>query len=356
MKHRSISILLCCALLLVLFAGTATADIGPKPSVVITFQGLAEETYYATLLAKEESSGPHSRLQEGHPSKREQYGSPEIFDKFAAYQDADGFHFLQYYQECTSSHRFDWGYYPPQEFKILLYFPLYDHFAVSGETYTQYAFDSYYAARVSKLDTQISSVNKTGNETTTAVPTKPAPPPVSEPSTAHGAFGTAAAEPSTAAPTAAGESTSSAGYTIQSVQETGEVTAKRNYNYKAELLALLVRIVLTIAVELCVALLFRLRQKRQLALLAVVNVVTQILLNVALHLINFQWGHTVYVLWYVLLEILVFALEALLYVKLLPARSEGPLPKNGLLVGYALAANAASFGFGLGLGALGLLP
>ena len=45
------------------------------------------------------------------------------------------------------------------------------------------------------------------------------------------------------------------------------------------------RIVLTIALELGIALLFGYREKKVLALLAVINVVTQITLNVALGMV-----------------------------------------------------------------------
>lgn len=48
------------------------ADIGPKPSVVISFKGLEGETYYATLLSKAESTGPYSVLKDGE-SKESNY-------------------------------------------------------------------------------------------------------------------------------------------------------------------------------------------------------------------------------------------------------------------------------------------
>ncbi len=44
----------------IMFPNTAKADIGPKPSVVIDFNGLDEKTYYATLLSSEKSTDPFS--------------------------------------------------------------------------------------------------------------------------------------------------------------------------------------------------------------------------------------------------------------------------------------------------------
>jgi hypothetical protein len=44
------------------------------------------------------------------------------------------------------------GYYPPEDFKILLYFPADDRFAVSEEACERYAFDSYYQVNLSGVD------------------------------------------------------------------------------------------------------------------------------------------------------------------------------------------------------------
>ena len=54
-----LSILLC----LPLFTLSASADMGPKPSVEISFEGLEDETYYVTLLGTSKS-GPWDSNQE----------------------------------------------------------------------------------------------------------------------------------------------------------------------------------------------------------------------------------------------------------------------------------------------------
>lgn len=124
---------------------------GPKPSVVIDFKGLEDENYYVTLLSKTDSTGPYSAITKGpgytmYESGDEDY---DVFLKFAGYEDGDGYYFLQYFKNCGDSHRFAWTYYPPVNFKILVYFPDYDAFAVSAEAYERYAFDSYYSVSVS---------------------------------------------------------------------------------------------------------------------------------------------------------------------------------------------------------------
>ena len=95
---------------------------------------------------------------------------------------------MQYFSDCTETSQFTWGYYPPSKFKILLYFPEYDKFAVSEEVYERYAFDSYY------------NVDAKGLE-------------------------------------------------VQSVTFTENITAVRNYDYTWELTSLFARIIATITIE-----------------------------------------------------------------------------------------------------------
>lgn len=131
---------LCVLLLLPLFTLPAFADMGPKPSVVVDFTGVPEGTdYYATLLAEESSTGPWSV---GNPL--EMRGIEEkIFDCSCQVPD---FYFLGCYDACIETNQFIWAYYPPERFKILIYFPGTDTFAVTDEVFEQYAFDSYFDA------------------------------------------------------------------------------------------------------------------------------------------------------------------------------------------------------------------
>ena len=127
---------------------TAGADIGPKPSVVIDIKGLEGETYYVTLLSEKDSTGPwskHETLEEASQS----YGGPktiqeEAWTAFNQYEDEDGFYFLGCLENGSYAHQFQWTYYPPETFKVLLYFPESGAFAVTEDIYQRYAFDSYY--------------------------------------------------------------------------------------------------------------------------------------------------------------------------------------------------------------------
>ena len=116
------------------------------------------------------------------------------------------------------------------------------------------------------------------------------------------------------------------------------INAYRSYNYRMELLSLAVRILLTIAIEMVVALLFGFRQKKQL------QITTQLLLNLLLNIIHYNAGPLAFITSYVFFEVIVFALEAGLYCRLLKRVS--PKKENGDFVLYSFIANSASFWVG----------
>jgi hypothetical protein len=154
MMKKITIMLLCIIIMTAMFPLTASADIGPKPSVVIDFIGLEGKTYYATLLSNVKSTGPYSALSDSNQAySHYQEGDKdyEIFLKYARYQDNEGFYFLQFFKDCTQSHQFNWTYHPPKVFKILLYFPETDSFMESDSIYERYAFDSYFTAEVSGI-------------------------------------------------------------------------------------------------------------------------------------------------------------------------------------------------------------
>ena len=273
--------LLCLAILIALPV-IARADTGPKPSVQITFTGAPDGIYYGTLLSRKDSTGP-AFVWDGDPGNafyKPEEGDYDIWEKFVQYQDADGFYFLQQFWKCSENNQLNWVYYPPSEFKILLYFPESDQFYVSG-IYQRYAFDSYFTADLSMLDSTL-------------------------------------------------------------------IQAHKSYDHTWEMVSLAARIALTILLELGIALSFGCREKKALTFLAVVNIVTQIALNVALNILNYNNGPEVFVRRYVAFELAVFAAEAVLYVWLLPKFSS-KLQSKGKSIGYAAVANGVSFILGMWL-------
>lgn len=281
-------------LIMHLFSTNVHADIGPKPSIVIDFNGLEGENYYVTLLSSVKSTGPYSVLSDSNRNYAHYQEGDEgytVFLKFVEYQDEDGFYFLQFFQDCSESHQFSWNYYPPNEFKILLYCPETESFIVSDEHYQRYAFDSYFTAEVSGLNL------------------------------------------------------------FEEIQDNAKLIVEKSYDYTDEILSLVARIVLTIAIEIGIALLFGFREKRQFRFIVLVNIITQITLNLALNIINYRSGQMAFVIFFVLLEIVVFIVEAILYTLYLKKYSEKEISGWKPWV-YALVANAASFALGLKLAQL----
>ena len=268
----------------------AHADTGPKPSVRVSFENMGEELCYGTLLSARESTGPSSAwdgvAEHAQHNGMENYSflvlDEETWRAFVDYEDADGYFFLQEGWKMSGDEGIEWTYYPPNPFKILLYFPETGEFMTSG-VYERYAFDSYFTV----------DMNDTAD---------------------------------------------------------GLLVARQTYQYGPEILSLLARIVITFVIEMAIALLFGFREKKQLLLLLCVNGGTQILLNVLLNIINYRAGMLAFVLCYILFELIVFIIEAVVYSIWLRRVSVKP-KKVWVCVVYALVANVVSFlaGYNLAL-------
>lgn len=290
---------LMCAIMVMIFPMTASADTGPKPSVRITFEDLGTEECWGTLLSSKPSIGPSSAWDGNENDARHnenpngQYDQQDfgydVWKAFVDYDEKDDYYFLQEAWQIDETKELAWTYYPPNEFKILLYFPETGEYAVSG-VYERYAFDSYF------------TVNMDGTEL----------------SVDHN----------------------------EELSSDDRLNAYKSYNYGVEIGSLVARILITIIVETVIALLFGYREKKQLLLLVGVNNGTQIILNVLLNMINYNSGEMAFVVFYVLFELVVFAIEAILFYHLLNKISVKQKPK-WLAVVYALVANAVSFGAGM---------
>lgn len=267
---------------------TANADMGPKPSVRIQFKNMGDDLCYGTLLSKEACTGP-ARVWDGTSRNEQLYDlDRDIWKAFVDYKDPDGYYFLQRGWTVSETGEIAWTYYPPGNFKILLYYPETKTFVSSG-IYERYAFDTYYTVDMDGV--RIGSVEYNEDLSTNE-----------------------------------------------------RINAYRSYNYRKELLSLAVRILLTIAIEMAVALLFGFLQKKQLKILALVNITTQLLLNLLLNIIHYNAGPLIFIISYVFFEVIVFALEAGLYCKLLKKVSEKE--ENWYYILYSFVANSASFWVG----------
>ncbi len=276
--------LLCTAFLLSSFPVKASADTGPKPSVTVEFINIGDGVCYATLLSDKAGNGPwiawdgtpkteFYAVGENHEtiSGRVPY---EIWKAFVDYRDEDGFYFLQFGDRVDETGELSWSYYPPEHFKILIYYAESGRFAVSGILH-RHAFHARF-----RVDLANGAVEK--------------------------------------------------------------MRVEKSVSWSDELPSFLFRLALTLVVELGIALLFSIREKEQLCFIAVVNIVTQLLLNLLL-VLPIGTGLSPYLLG---LELGIAALEALAYCLHLNKYVYRPR-KAVLYIAYALVANAASFGFGL---------
>ena len=298
MRKKIPNYLLCILCVLLLLPVTVHADMGPKPSVRITFEGLGDELCYGTLLSAKKSTGPSSAWDglnvNARHNENANYSYADLDYKtwkaFVDYEDIDGYYFLQEGWQVNETKELAWTYYPPSPFKILLYFPESDTYVVSG-IYEQYAFDSYFTVDMEGID--MSSVEPSG---------------VSE----------------------------------------DIMLAEKSYDYTWEIISLAARIVITILIEVAIAILFGYWAKKQLTVIAGANAVTQVTLNVLLNIINYNVGSLWFTVAYFGFEVIVFTVEAALFGMVL--HKLGDRPKKGCVaVIYAFVANVVSFVAGYGL-------
>ena len=291
--------ILCLVMTLLFIAPvTANADMGPKASVRIQFENMGDELCYGTLLSERESTGPASvwdgTEEYAQHNENENYSWAEFdyetWKAFVEYEDPDGYYFLQEGWTVSETKEIAWTYYPPNRFKILLYYPETGNFVSSG-IYEKYAFDTYYTVDMDGIS--IGSVEYN-----------------------------------------------------EELSTDERIEAYRSYNYRVEVFSLIARIAATIAIEMILALLFGFRKKKQLLLLVGVNTVTQVVLNVLLNIINYNSGQWAFVFYYILFELLVFGLEAVVYCAWMNRLSEKTKP-TWFYVLYAFVANAVSLVAGI---------
>lgn len=225
MKKRWRSILTALLLLLPLTAMPVSADVGPKPSVVVALEGLEGRTCWGTLLSQQEGTGPYGRFYEEEAAEDRALRALLPLERM----DSEGFHLLNFVKDCSDG-EFSWTYYPPHTYKIALWFPEEDALAVSG-VYHRYAFDSYYRLDLSGVELMPGGIVELEAE-----------------------------------------------------------RLQRDYPYGGSLLALAGRVALTLGAELLLALAFGLRTRQALKWVAVVNLATQLGLNLALELFTYCNG------------------------------------------------------------------
>ena len=269
---KAITLLITFMLACITMSVTAFADTGPKPSTIVNFENLSDEECYATLLSSHRGSGPYSAWEGEEP--------PEGIDgAFAGYKDKDGYYYLMHYFKVSEKKSLTWGYYPPPDFKILLYYPAHDLFLVS-EKCSVYAFDSYFSIDM----TGISPDNKALSEVT--------------------------------------------------------LTVSAEYSYLREFIGFALRIIITLFIEIYFATKFL--NKRRFLIILITNLVTQLGLNLALNLLLINKDILTYLICYIGLELAIGVIETVVYL-IAFNRGEAEKVSVSTIIFYTLAANFLSF-------------
>lgn len=253
MKKRFISALLTVILMVPMFALTVHADMGPKPCTTIAVRTGGGERAVVTLLGEKENYGPHWRVEPGEePPDYLHLNDVErqAWDVFRDYADPDGYSFLGDLWDANVS----WGYFPPEVFKIAVWYPDYDVLWVSRDSYNRYAFQSDYRLNLPALGAGARS---------------------------------------------------------------GEVdmVLKKESDVPEEVFGLLCRIAITIVIELTMARVFGFDSKHQRKIILRVNLITQLGLNVLLWLWYFFDGPLMAMLRLMLAELAVLAVETGIYLR-----------------------------------------
>ena len=101
-----------------LFPSLIKADIGPKPSITVYIE--QEGEYYVTLLSKSDNYGPWSN-DYSDSFKSNDDNEIKAFNAFKEFEDEDNYYFLNYLMDKNDDGSYVWGYYPPSEYKVLIY-------------------------------------------------------------------------------------------------------------------------------------------------------------------------------------------------------------------------------------------
>lgn len=283
MGKKFLSSLVCFVIGFFLLPTVAYADMGPKPSVHIDFMGIENKVYYITLLSKEKSTGPYSF-------------STEPIDESSFLVDEHKEDDLHAWQAFRNYNDID-GFYFIEYFK---------------RCNDQNTFKwTYYPPSTFKVLIYFPEENRFA---TTEIQDK----------YAFDSY-----------------------YKVSLSENQTELTVEKNYDYSTETTSLIARILLTLSVEILIALLFGLRKKNIILFVLVVNVVTQTILNILLNVVNYTSGRFAFVFNYIWMEGLIILIEAIVFSFYFKKSSTNKPIKKWVAPVYSIVANSASFAIGL---------
>ena len=287
-------ILILAVALILLPIQQSSGDIGPKPTITITITGIEEDFYFEVLQLESRDVDPNP----GYSQYDIDYYGDVFPEQLIGYQDNDGYASYTIYHCCgydqtyegvvDGVHTFTLKYYRPNPFKIALVIKETGTIITSKEIHADY-------------------FHATVNWDLTGVD-------VSESSEGLGMI--------------------SGRYEKEPFIETFYISVldfqvQVNFFY---------RVALTIIIELGILLLFGIKERKLLLLVVAVNIITQLILNIAIIRANELGGAFYYLFMLLLMEGIIFLLEFIAYMVIFRKKLSA-----GKILLYALLANAASF-------------
>lgn len=289
----------CIAVMALLITGVvpvnALCDMGPKPEINIEINGFDEPVVYATLFAEEGEGGP-SPVSFG----RWKEVPEDIQQVFLDYSENDEGVFVEdVWIINKDSHFLTCGYMPPRKFKLVVYSPLKGEFSESG-IYERSSLNTYFEVDLSQKDENGLLV-------------------------------------------------------LESVEllQMKSISDNVTLTYGEFSLLVIVRMVLTVIIELGLALLLKFRNKMSIITIVVTNILTQLYLNRRLHMYSLYHGidWSFYFL-YLFLEVEILVFEMVVYLIFVRGKRRYTVKRT---IAYTLLANAVSFQAGIVVAVIGLL-
>lgn len=267
---------------------SASADIGPKPSTTIEVVGITEYPIHITMLAKRDA-GPFQLINIERfllDYQSPTYLDDDVFMTFyqLGVQLDNDYYYVGYHQTLTfTKTALTWNYFPPDDFIVAIYLPESNQVIISNEVYEHINFHTYY-----RLTLQLDELMHVESN-------------------------------------------------LYAFLDSHFIYISHISN---EILYFILRLFLTLGIELFLAYLFLYRDKYTFFTILFTNLVTLIVLNVVLSILLFYFGSWTFFTYLILGEILVFIVEAAVYrLRFTQLWRQGKISKVGLPIVYALVAN-----------------
>lgn len=265
----------------------AYADTGPKPQTTIEIYNLENSDYIVAFGAKKCNPTHHFFIPEDEKNGKTYYGDIEdltlVYNKVTLPEEWKLLDISSFYEDTTRL-VIQSGYMWPSEFILIIYNKVSDNYYLSEVTKT-YAFHSYFKYNMKNYQEDSISLEK-------------------------------------------------------------KIILEKSYQYGKEILGFLLRLAVTLAIEMLLAVAFQFN-KKSLWIIGITNLVTQVGLNLALNLTTYLSGKSLwFIIIYAFIELMIVLVEAIIF-KILCRR--GKDETREFIIIYTILANVLSFVLGMAL-------